>query len=98
MRFVRSTFLGVLVCVIAGIAGCAAPTTQPESLTSAVGTSGGLVLTSPANRIVYQRGFDSAATLKVAGSGAFPGAALEARLSPVPSLGVVDLRSGRWQS
>lgn len=71
------------------LAGC---TTQRAS-TSDSSAHRLLTLTSPASRLVYQRGLDGTALLRIAGSGAAPGAMLEARLSPVNSSNTTE----RWQ-
>lgn len=42
-----------------------------------------LVLTSPAHRLIYQRGFDGTGLIPIAGSSLSPGVALEARLETV---------------
>ena len=79
MRLLRSLIAVVLLTTL--IAGCATQRTTTSDAT----TRDGLTLISPANRVVYQRGLDGTALLRIAGSDAKPGAALEARLSPVDS-------------
>lgn len=54
----------------------------------------GIILTSPAHRIVYQRGLDGTARLTVAGSAPSPRARLEARLVPVNG----SAAQSPWQS
>lgn len=79
-----------LVSLAAFLMSCA---TQPPPTSDAT-LHGGFYLTSPASRLVYQRGSDGTALLRIAGSGASPGAALEARLSPVNSVNSTE----RWES
>jgi hypothetical protein len=70
-----------LVFVVA-MAGCSAP----REFAAASGDRGQLVFTAPAQRLVYQRGLDGYGALPVAGTGAWPGARVEAR--------VMDARNG----
>ena len=82
--------LSFLFLLAAFFTSCA---TRPPATSDAV-PRGSLHLTSPANRLVYQRGLNGTALLRITGSGAAPGATLEARLSPVNSYATAE----RWQS
>lgn len=67
-----SRLFSLLAALLVG-AGCATRTTAPPV--------GLLVLTAPAHRLVYQRGLDGTGSLPVAGTCAWPGAVVEARVT-----------------
>ena len=74
MYFTR--WLSVFVALFLG-AGCATRVTAPQP--------GALLLTAPAHRLVYQRGLDGTGSLPIAGTGAWPGAMVEARVAEAES-------------
>lgn len=74
MSFTR--LFSLLAALFLG-AGCAVRTAAPQR--------DDLTLTAPAHRLVYQRGLDGTGSLPITGIRAWPGAAVEARVTEVES-------------
>ena len=83
MHFTR--WLGAFTALLLG-AGCVTHTASPTR-------NDVLLLTAPAQRLVYQRGTDGVGMLPVAGTCAWPGAVIETRVTEVKSRSEIQ----KWQ-